>query len=214
MQAGMPVGTQRHILDRLKRRGEASIPDLAVELELSPETIRSHIRTLSSEGLVCLTGTRRSGPGRPEGMYALTEGAEALFPRREGELLRELAAFLRSEGEEALLATFLDRFADRRRDAALVRLDGLEGRARLDEVATILTEEGYMAEVVEGASGGQPRLRLCHCPLRELVHVSHAPCKAEIGFVRSLVGGPLTRVEYLPDGDGACAYAIGEEGVS
>lgn len=211
MQAGKRVGTQRHILDRLKRKGEASIPELAAELELSPETIRSHIRALSSEGLACSVGARRDGPGRPEGLYALTDGAEALFPRREGELLRELAAFLRAEGEDALLDTFLDRFADRRRDAALVRLDGLEGRARLDEVATILTEEGYMAEVAEGSPGEGPRLRLCHCPLRELVHVSHAPCKAEIGFVRSLVGGPLTRVEYLPDGDGACAYSIGED---
>ena len=210
MQAEKRVGTQRHILDRLKRTGEASIPDLAAELDLSPETIRSHMRTLSSEGWVRSTGTRRSGPGRPEGLYALTETAEALFPRREAELLRELAVFLEAEGEAELLSTFLDSFAVRRRDAALARLGDLEGRARLDEVARILTEEGYMAEVTE--SDGEPRLRLCHCPLGALVDVSHAPCKAEIGFVRSLVGESLTRVEYLPDGDGACAYAIGRDG--
>lgn len=202
-----PDGTQGRVVQLLKRRGPASIPDLAAALDLNPETIRAHVRSLTKAGLVEATGRRSEGRGRPEAIHALTRQAEALFPRREAEILKGLAAYLREVGEEDILTSFLERFATQRRSAALQRLEGLEGRARLDEVARILTEEGYMAEIRDGESG-PPRLRLCHCPVRELVDVTRSPCKAEIGFVQALVGEGMARVEYIPDGDGACAYSI------
>ena len=205
-------GTSGAILRRLKRSGSASIPEVARSLELSPESIRAHVRALADDGLLEDVGARSEGRGRPERLYALTRGAEALFPRRESELLRELTTFLRQTGREGVLTEFLDGFANRRRTAALERLGGLKGRRRLDEVARILTEEGYMAEIRDDGDGAPPRLRLCHCPLRELVDVTKAPCKAELSFVRDLVGGSMARVEYIPDGDTACAYSVQEKG--
>lgn len=208
MEPHLPDGTPGRILERLKRRGAASIPDLAREEEMSPESIRAHVRTLTERGLVQDVGARSEGRGRPERLWALTRDAEALFPRRESELLQGLARYLAEKGHEEVLAGFLDRFARERRAAASRRLEGLEGRDRLDEVARILSDEGYMAEVQEGEDGAPPRLRLCHCPVRDLVDVTRAPCKAEIGFVRALVGDSLARVEYIPDGDAACAYVL------
>ena len=197
------------ILDHLKRHGDASVPELARAFDLSPETVRSQTAALRAQGLVARTGLRRAGPGRPEQVLGLTADAQALFPRREAEVLRGLAAFLLEEGQHDLLSRYLDRSAKERREGARKRLRGLEGPERLAEAARILTEEGYMAEVVEGAEDPRPRLRLCHCPLHALVEVTSAPCRAEIGFVRALVGDTLARVEYLPDGDGACTYAVG-----
>jgi predicted ArsR family transcriptional regulator len=109
----------------------------------------------------------------------------------------------------------LDRFAAQRRDAALGRLEGLHGRERLEEVARILTEEGYMAEIQPGTNGAPAQLRLCHCPVRELVEVTRAPCRAEVAFVKALVGrelarSGLARVEHIADGGSACAYAVGD----
>ncbi|GMV06775.1 MAG: transcriptional regulator [Gemmatimonadota bacterium] len=201
-------------LELLKRRGSGSIPELARAFDQSPESVRAQVRALLDEGLVEDVGSRRrGGRGRPERVYALTRRAEARFPRREGEVLRGLASYLRELGREEILASFLERFAAQRLNAAQGRLAGLAGRDRLDEVARILTEEGYMAEVRDPEEGedGTPRLRLCHCPVRELVDVTRAPCRAEVAFVRSLVQGSLARVEYLPDGDAACSYAVGLE---
>lgn len=209
MKTAPPEGTQALIVEHLKRHGASSIPDLARTFGLSVETVRSHVKSLSGRALVTEAGARRQGPGRPEGLYDLTDSAQALFPSREGEILRGLARFLTEEGQEDLLKRYLERFARERRDRGLARMEGLRGEARLEEAARILTEEGYMAEVVPGDADALPRLRLCHCPVRELVDVSKTPCKAEIGLVRALVGDKLARVEYLPDGDGACAYAIG-----
>ena len=86
----------------------------------------------------------------------------------------------------------------------MARLEGLEGAARLEEVARILTELGFMASSEVGR--GRPRLHLCHCPLRELVAVSRIPCRAELGFIRDMLGEPLTRLAYIPSGDAACSY--------
>lgn len=199
------LGTsQRTLLEALKRSGTATVARLASELGLNVETVRDHLKALSVHGLVVRSRSKPRGRGRPEVVYGLTAEAEALFPRREGEILSELATYLRATGREAVLREFFDRYIGGRREEALARVAGLEGRARLDEVARIMTELGFMAvvEEVEGA----PRLRLCHCPLRELVGVTRVPCKAEIGFVTELVGERLTRLNYIPAGDACCSY--------
>lgn len=197
-------GSRPVLLGALKRRGSATVPELAEDAGLNVETVRHHLRVLGSRGLVERRGARRSGPGRPEVEYGLTREAEALFPRREGELLRELVVHLKRTGNEALLEEFFESYIGERRGAALARVEGLEGRARVEEAGRILTELGFMAEVE--SEGERSQLRLCHCPLRDVVDVTTVPCRAELGFVRELIGERLTRLSYIPAGDAACTY--------
>jgi predicted ArsR family transcriptional regulator len=44
--------------------------------------------------------------------------------------------------------------------------------------------------------------------MRQLVEATRAPCRAELGFVKELLGERLTRVSYIPSGDSACCYAF------
>lgn len=199
-------GTQRSILDLLKRGGSATIPQLARELGLNIETVRGHLKTLTARALVRRMGGRRSGPGRPEIVYGLTPASEDLFPRSEGAVLRELASHLKQSGNGHILQEFIEHGIARRREEALARVAHLEGRERLDEVARILSELGFMARV-EDASG-TPTLRLCHCPLRALVDATRVPCRAEIGFIGELLGKPLARLSYIPAGAPSCSYAV------
>ena len=157
-------------------------------------------------GLVRREGTQRSGPGRPEVVYGLTAEADPLFPRREGETLRDLAAHLVKSGQAEVLREFFERRIGGRRADALARVRHLRGRARVAEVARIFSELGFMAVVEE--DDGAPRLRLCHCPIRELVRSTRIPCVAEIGLIRRLLGEELTRVSYMPAGDTSCAYRM------
>lgn len=204
--------SQRRILEHLKRSGPAAIPEVAATMELSVETIRTHMRYLEARDLVVRSGRRSSGPGRPEIVYELSDSSEVLFPSREGALLGELAEFIRSSGQADLIHNFFDARLERRRDLVRRRLDGLEGEARLVELARALTDDGYMAEVQTGTDG-RPLLRLCHCPLRNLVDATAAPCRSELAFVQELLGRSLERVSYIPDGDGSCCYAVAEEAV-
>lgn len=199
--------SQRGILDHLKRRGESTIPALAEDLGLSVETVRAHVRSLGSEGLVRRAGTRRRGPGRPEVLYELTKAADRWFPNREGEVLQEFAKYLEGLGKRDLVDRFFAEYVSTRRSEAMVRVKNLQGALRVREVAQILTEDGFMAEVEEDEPG-QAVLRLSHCPLRGLVDVTTAPCRAELTFVRQLLGGSPTRVKYMPKGDAACCYAV------
>lgn len=199
------LGTsQRALLEALKRTGPATVARLAAERGLNVETVRDHLKLLIGHGLVGRERAAPRGRGRPEIVYGLTAEAETLFPRREGEVLGELASYLRSTGQESVLRAFFERYIGDRRGAALARVAGLEGRARLDEAARILSELGFMAEVEEAEQGS--RLRLCHCPIRDLVEVTRVPCGAEIGFVTELVGERLTRMAYIPSGDACCSY--------
>lgn len=198
--------TQRRLLLVLKRRGPSTVGELAGALDLARETLRQHLNGLAGRGLVRRAGARREGPGRPEILYALAESADALFPQAEGALLRDLARHLVERDQADLLRSFLERRLERRRRQAAARLGGLRGRARLEEVAAILSEDGFMARVEPDDAGGEPLLRLCHCPIRDLVAASRLPCEVEVAFVRELVGEPLERVEYMPEGDRTCAY--------
>ncbi len=198
--------SQRAILDLFKYRGTQTIARLADVLGLNVETIREHVRRLAQEGLVRREGTRSEGRGRPEIEYGLTADAERLFPRREPEVLRLLAEYLRREDHQDVLEGFFDEWIDERKSAAAERVAGLFGRDRLDEVADILSELGFMA-VVDDEADGPPRLRLCHCPLRSLVDATKMPCRVEIGLVQELLGADLVRETYIPAGDASCSYA-------
>src|SRR5690606_12600528 len=145
-------------LELLKRAGGAAIPSLAADTGLNIETVRHHVRALESLGYVARRGTRVVGPGRPEVVYALTPAAEQPFPRREGAVLKALAAHLKETGNESLLEAFFDSYIGERRAEALARVDGLNGAERVAEVARILTELGFMAEMELGR--GRPRLHL------------------------------------------------------
>ena len=195
--------SRRRLLEALKRLGSATLQEAAADLGLSRETVREHLNALGADGLVERAGSRRGGAGRPEILYRLAARAERLFPRRDGEVLQELAAYLLERGGEAELRRFFERRAGTRLAAARRRLAGLRGRRRLDEVARILSDEGYMAEVVGGT------LRLAHCPIRGVVDVTHLPCRAELAMVESLLGRKLRRTDYLPDGGVSCSYRLG-----
>lgn len=198
--------SQQSLLSRLKERGLATIPELAQDIGLNIETVRGHLRSLEAAGLARRGGSRSMGPGRPEVVYAVTEAAEAFFPRREAETLRELTAHLVNHGQGHLLKEFFEGQIAGRRAEALERVRHLEGRARVEEVGRIFTELGFMA-VVEG-SDAAPQLRLCHCPIRSIISETSLPCMAEIGLMRELLGEDLMRESYIPAGDASCSYRV------
>jgi predicted ArsR family transcriptional regulator len=198
--------SRRSLLEALKRRGSATLLEAAADVGLSRESVREHLNALAADGLVARAGVRRAGPGRPEVLWRLTPRSGALFPQRDAALLGELAAFLVADGQDGVLERFFAQRAAARRKAAQRRLTGLTGRRRLEEVARILSEDGYMAEVVDAP--GSATLRLSHCPIGSLVAATRLPCRAELDLVEELLGRPLRRTDYLPEGGASCSYRV------
>ncbi len=208
--AGAALGeTRRLLLLALKQHGPATLAELGERVPLAAATLREHLQNLMALHLAerCGTRKREQGRGRPEVVYGLSAEAEGLFPAGEGDLLQDLIGWLSGGDRQPLLEQFFATRNAGRLAAGRRRLAGLEGRERLQAVAAILSEEGYMAEVHQGADA--PVLRLCHCPLRSVTGASSLPCRAEIALVQGLVGAPLRRTAWMPDGDHTCEYTVG-----
>lgn len=203
--SGLGLGdTRQAVLLVLKRLGNATQSQVAREVPFAPATLREHLQSLVASGLVQRQGSRHGKPGRPEVVYALTDRGNALFPNRAAQVLRELIGHLTERGYTRVLRRFFEDRVDTRRPAALARLNGLSGRARLQEVARILSEEGFMAQV--GTGPYEPTLRLCHCPIRDVVSITRMPCQFEQQLIAELLERQLHRLEYIPDGDASCSY--------
>ena len=196
--------TQRAILLSLKRHGSATQAEIGHDLHFAAATLREHLRTLTVHGFVERRGNRHGQRGRPEVIYGLTHRGEALFPHREAFVLGQLVTYLMNHGHGGLLDRFFSAWADARRRAALPRLEGLDPAARFAAVARLLSAEGYMAQ--EGGTPDAPTLRVCHCPLRDLVAVTQVPCRYEHALFADLLGRPLERVEFIADGRPSCTY--------
>lgn len=76
------------VLTLIKRLGPLSPQAIAVQCDLSPTTVRHHLKRLWREGLIEPVPAGRSGAGRPATMFAATARAEGHFPKRYVELLR------------------------------------------------------------------------------------------------------------------------------
>jgi predicted ArsR family transcriptional regulator len=190
------------IMSTLKALGEATADQLASELRLTVGAVRQQLGPLSDEGLVAHRD-ERSGRGRPRRWYCLTPAAEALFPKRYGQLTNQLLGFLEPE---AVAEAFVQR-GRQREERALVRLEGLDFDDKIRELATILDEDGYLASC-EPIAGGW-RIAELNCAILDVARHHPAACGSELAFIRSLLPeATVDRVSHILAGGHSCSYEI------
>ena len=80
---------KRAILNVLKKRGEATVDEIAEALEITVSGARQQLTGLQKDGLVAVR-EQRLGPGRPRHHYALTPAGDSIYPRAYAELTNEL----------------------------------------------------------------------------------------------------------------------------
>jgi DeoR family transcriptional regulator, suf operon transcriptional repressor len=202
---------QRTVLYALKRRGEATADDLAESLGMTVSGARQHLSALSQSGLVearSVPAEGAGGRGRPRLCYGLTPKAEALFPKAYGELTNELLSYVADED-----GTLIDRIFVRRRDhrveAARARMvDKRTMAAKVQELARILDEDGYLAES-EDLGDGRFRITEHNCAVLSVARNYPNACASEIEFIRAVLpGATVERVSHIIAGQHHCAYVI------
>jgi predicted ArsR family transcriptional regulator len=104
--------TRRAILNLLKREGPLTAIAVARALALTPAAIRMQLVHLEEDGLLSReeSATDSGRRGRPSYVYRLTAAAEALYPKRYGDLTTELLGYLGGPG-----ATQVDELFEQRR---------------------------------------------------------------------------------------------------
>ena len=205
--ASLPT-TRRAILVGLKKRGEARAEELAGDLRITASAVRQHLTGLVANGFV---GHRevKGGPGRPKHLYSLTPAAEALFPKRYSDLTNEVLAIVEDEDP-----SLLDKVFERRRDArvsnALPRLAaaGPALAGRVAELATILDEDGYLAQWEE-LGDGTFRITEHNCAVLDVAERYGKACSSEIAFLRDVLrNASVERVSHMIAGAHSCAYVV------
>lgn len=192
----------------LKRRGPSTTEEMAEDFALATGTLREHIRALEARRLVERVGRRSEGPGRPHVIYGLTDAGQALFPQGEAQLLVAMVEHLLSTGREELVEEFFLARAEAGYASVSARLEKLDPAQRRRAAAEIMAEAGYMPELSEDPGTGDTVIRLCNCPLRSVVAVTHLPCRTEEKLLAALVDGDIERIAYMPDGDDSCSYRV------
>lgn len=199
--------TRRALLIALRKQGEARAEELAEQLDITVSAVRQHLQGLAAADLVTYR-EQRSGPGRPRHVYRLGAAAEALFPRSYGELTVELLDYIGDEDPE-LVARAFERRRRARVERTRERLAGLDFDARVAEVARVLDEDGYLAEIEPLEDGSGWRLCEHNCAILAVAQRYGHACGAEIAYLREVLpDADVTRVSHILTGATACAYEV------
>jgi len=200
---------QRNVLYAVRRRGEATVFDVAGALDMTVSGARQHLAGLADAGLLEVgEAVRRPGQqGRSERVYRVASAGEALFPRAYGELTNQLLGYLPS----GAVAEAFEHRRDARIDAARLRLERKRTfAAKVEELATILDEDGYMA-APEQLPDGSYRIAERNCAIFAVAREHPLACATELEFLRAaLPEAEIERATHMMAGAHACSYEIRE----
>jgi len=193
------------VLELLKARGPATIADLARRLDLTGEAVRQQLVRLAAAGFVAARRERR-GPGRPVARWALTTGAEQLFPKRYDDLavalLDGVSDTLGPDATRRLLASL----TEERVRAWEPRLRGLSLRRKLDRLKDLYVADDAHTSVE--ARQGELRLVERNCPFLDVALKRPALCSVTVSALSRLLGYQVERVEQFQAGHGRCVFRV------
>ncbi len=202
--------TRRHILEILRDRKEATIDEIVEALserigKITAVTVRHHLEILRGDGLVAAPAVRRrSAPGRPQYVYALTERAADQFPNNYQGLASGLLEQIKNQLPPHQMVQILEGMADTLASDALVPDAPLE--VRLDHTVAFLNNQGYSARWTRNGEGHV--LSVTNCPYEQVSCHNPELCKMDERLVQNLVGSPVQRLSWQAKDDDTCSFAI------
>ena len=138
--------TKKRVLVLLKRGGSASLTDLAGTLQISKMATLKHMNSLEGKGLVERFFPTR-GRGRPRVYFRLTTRATPLFPEAYVHMTETALGFIEKKLGRGAVEDLLKQRAQELYERHRNQLEGRDLRGRVERLAKIRDEGGYMAEV-------------------------------------------------------------------
>jgi len=199
--------TRERILHILKERGQVTVDELSQELGLTTVTVRHHLDILRGEGLVSAPLTRRrKAPGRPKHVYTLTEGADAIFPKRYKDLAILILSEVRTHFSAAEVDEMMTRIGERIASQAILP-DGDDFQVRLEAVIEFLNGLGFMARW-EQPDGGDYLIHIANCPYEQVSRHDPEICAIDLAMLTRLLGTSPQRITSMAEGDYQCSYTL------
>jgi len=200
--------TNEKIIQTLKSQGEMTAKALAEQLGLTTMGIRQHMLSMETAGTIAFKD-KKAPRGRPTRYWSLTEKSNEKFTDRHSELTVQLIDSVQSVlGSSALEKLIADR-EDKMFEQYQAKLEqGTTIKEKLELLAEIRSDEGYMATVVE--QEGELWLMENHCPICAAATKCQNFCRSELQLFQKLFDdlAIISREEHIVEGSRRCAYRV------
>jgi predicted ArsR family transcriptional regulator len=197
--------TRMEILELLRRRGRLSAETIAHDLDLTTNAIRQHLTNLERDSLV-VSQPERSGRGRPALLFGLTERADAVFPKRYGQLATMVLQEVQDMGGPEALDEIFARVAARHADAIDKDLAGLDFDKKLERVVSWIGRAGTLVEQSESTEG--VRVTIHNCPFRNTALKFPQVCTITPQLISRLTGAAVSQSDSIHRRDPYCSFVV------
>ncbi len=191
------------IVQFLQKEGTATHKELESYLGLTRTAVREHLATLESGGYVA-RATVVQGRGRPHHEYSNTDKARSLFACHCGDLsiimLSEMMDVVPADTVNVLMA----RLARRVAQEYAAEIKSGDPRARMHELAALMSRKGILCQVHEAPDSAQVQLELFNCPYHDLAMEHPQICDMDRDMIGHVVGTPVELVDCIVEGSHSC----------
>jgi predicted ArsR family transcriptional regulator len=204
--------THEKIVKLLKEQGALTAKTLASELGLTTMGVRQHVQALEESGEVVFKD-EKAARGRPTRYWSLTEKSNSHFADKHDELTVQML--------DSVIAVFgddgLEKLIDHRESVSMANYrvalaDRYGIKEKLEALAKIRSEEGYMAMVEEEVAdeGNIFWLLENHCPICAAASKCLNFCRSELNMFQTLLNEEaiVSREEHIVEGARRCAYKV------
>ena len=197
---------KRELLLLLKQRPDLSLSQIATERRISKVAVLHHLSVLEDQGLVERSYSRGS-VGRPAVHFRVSQKSAGVFPQAYTQVSIAALEFIeRRLGRNAVVGMLQERsheLAEQNRP----RLAVPELRERVEELARLRSEGGYMAEV-GGKKGAAVEMREHNCPILAIAGQFPEACEVERRMFESMLRANVTTSHRVVAGDPVCRFLI------
>jgi predicted ArsR family transcriptional regulator len=204
--------TRRRVLELVAAQGPVTAAQLAADLHLTSAAVRRHLGVLEDDGKIAVhdAGQHSGRRGRPARRYVVSAGGQAELAGAYSELATQVLRYLRDAGGDGAVAAFAaDRYdAVVRRYAP--RLTATDPDERAQQLAGLLSADGYAASVRPVVGALLPTVQLCqgHCPVQHVAEEFTELCEAEARAFSQLLGTHVQRLATIAGGAHACVTNV------
>src|SRR5919108_5598793 len=197
--------TRMELLELLRRKQTASAEDMSAELGITPNAVRQHLTNLERDGLV-RSQPLRAKRGRPVLEFSLTERADAVFPKRYGQLATMVLTELQEMGGPELLDQVFERVAHRHAEAVAPSMEGLDFDQRVQRLVEWIARAGTLAEQEETPEG--VRVSIHNCPFRNTALKFPQVCTITPQLIVELLRQPVSQEKSIHRRDPYCSFLV------
>jgi DeoR family transcriptional regulator, suf operon transcriptional repressor len=202
-----PSSTRDQILNMLKVKKRLTVFEMAKQLGITEMAVRRHLNALERDSFVESTLVRQS-MGRPMHVYRLTAKGEEQFPQHHKHMVIEILEDAAEMGGKDFVDQLFEKRRNRLKQKFYQRFDNKTFDEKVNELAAIQNEQGYMVEL-EKCQDGRYVLKEYNCPMSDVAKRFEAACTNELQLFRDCIkNAEIIPSACMAHGDDYCQYEI------